>query len=111
MFIKTKTNIFKVIEDGENSYIVKTKHKDKLYVVSKKRTPIIAFGQLHDLIDITILKGIGQIILNDNNEYSFEGRVWYPITEKELKTGIYGGIWKEDGIKFVAKFTNRWNLC
>ena len=60
---------------------------------------------IEELIDRYVLNKIDIIFINiEHTKYRFEGsNEWFDITDTELRYGIYGAIWTEWGLKYVAK--------
>lgn len=67
---------------------------------------------IEKLCDISILKNCDIIFLNkEHSQYRFEGsNEWFDITDVELRIGIYGAIWTDKGLIFVAKMNKEGEL-
>ena len=64
---------------------------------------------LEELFSAFVLKGIDLIHLNkERTQYRFEGSdEWFDIIDTELRMGIYGAIWTDRGLIYVAKLNDK----
>lgn len=67
---------------------------------------------IKELCNKFILKNTDIIFLNkENTQYRFEGsNEWFDITDTELRMGIYGAIWTDKGLIYVAKMNDKGEL-
>ena len=67
---------------------------------------------IEKLCDGVVLAGIDFIFLNkEHTQFRFKGKdEWLDITEYELKRGIYGAIWTDKGLIYVAKMNDKGEL-
>ena len=85
---------------------------DKVAEVVKK---LPCAETIEELCDRFVLAGTDIIFINkDHTKYRFEGEYdnesdyeWFDITETEIIKGIYGAIWTEWGLKYVAKMNEK----
>jgi len=103
-FIRTKTNLFEVV--GENALVFKVKGKrdsEKIYSVSKRYGKIIKQANtIEELCSEFVIKGTRGLYLG------------IPLQECELRnipiTQIYGAIWTDKGLIYVAKMNEKGEL-
>ena len=64
---------------------------------------------LEELFSAIVLKGVDIIFLNkEHTQYHFEGSdEWFDIIDTELRMGIYGAIWTDKGLIYVAKLNDK----
>lgn len=67
---------------------------------------------IKELCDRFVLRGVDVIILNkDNTQYRFEGEAeWYDITDTQIRIGVYGAVWTDKGLIYVAKMNEQGEL-
>ena len=110
MFIRTKDNIFEVVEETDLVYRVKAKTiPNKVYSKSKCQTSVIKQADtIEELCDEFVV--IDKI---DKRNYIVNP---LQITEKEISIFlmdgaiIYGAIWTDKGLIYVAKMNDKGEL-
>ena len=99
-------DIYEAIGEEELYWVVKT---DKDVKLIPKCNVTNQSDMIEELCDKFVLRGIDFIILNkEHTKYHFEGSdERLDITDTELKLGIYGAIWAEKGLIYVAKMNDK----
>ena len=99
-------DIYEAIGEEELYWVVKD-GKDKKLIPKCNVTK--QSDMIEELCDKFVLRGIDIIILNkEHTQYRFEGSdEWLDITDTELRLGIYGAIWAEKGLIYVAKMNDK----
>ena len=99
-------DIYEAIGEEELYWVVKT---DKDVKLIPKCNVTNQSDMIEELCDKFVLRGIGLIHLNkEHTKYHFEGSdERLDITDTELKLGIYGAIWAEKGLIYVAKMNDK----
>lgn len=67
---------------------------------------------IEELCDEFVLAKVDFIVLNkEHTQFRFKGKdEWLDITEIESKRGIYGAIWTDKGLIYVAKMNKKGEL-
>lgn len=67
---------------------------------------------IKELCDEFVLRGIDIIILNkDSTQYRLGAEsVWHDITDTQIRIGVYGAIWTDKGLIYVAKMNEQGEL-
>ena len=68
---------------------------------------------IEELCDRYVLHQTDIIFFNENHtKYRFENEPdnWYDITDTEIRVGIYGAIWTDKGLIYVAKMNSKGEL-
>ena len=101
-YIRTKDTIYKVVEENDLVYrVIAKKDKSKVYSKSKITTDIIGKSDtLEELCDefVDIYNYGKPSISLLNDVYAFES---YKARD------VYGAIWTDKGLIYVAKFNNK----
>jgi hypothetical protein len=101
-YIRTKDTIFEVIEETDAVYRVKAKgNPHNIYSKSKCQTEVVKFADtIEELIDryVCVEPNGEHTVLPSNSIVSF------------IETIIYGAIWTEWGLKYVAKMNIKGGL-
>ena len=99
-------NIYEAIGEEELYWVVKDGKDVKLI---PKCNVTKQSDMIEGVCDKFVLRGVGLIHLNEEHtKYHFEGSdEWFDITNTELKLGIYGAIWAEKGLYFVAYLNHK----
>lgn len=103
-YLRTKDTVYQVVDQNNLVYRVKGK-KDPLniYSKSKKNTEIIASSDtIEELCDayVVIRQGQKPLVLQNNATYSVSFN----------NTTIYGAIWTDKGLIYVAKMNEKGTL-
>lgn len=114
-YIRTKDEIIDIPYGNKDEKGYYTYDSDNFLAPKKyidKKDIIKVANTIEDLCDRYVLKDIDIIVLNDDKkEYRFEGtNEWFNITSLELERGIYGAIWTNKGLIYVAKMNDKGEL-
>ena len=109
-YIKTKTNIFEVVGENDKVYYIRAvKNKNHIYSKSKYKGNEI-LKESDNLLDL-----LDKLVLVDDTNF----RLIYDLlfVDASLLIGnmrktdkLYGAIWVENGLKYVAKLNDEENL-
>lgn len=106
-YIRTRTNIFEVVEETEIVYKVigASRNRNNVYSKSKCQTEVINSGDtIEELIDKYV------IYLPSKNIYDVSGVNYLKRLEFDFGEVCYGAIWTEWGLKYVAKMNEKGEL-
>lgn len=110
-YIRTKDGKIYELQETKSGekYLVRTNEliplwNTKAYEIVKQADTI------EELCDRYVLHHTDIIFLNkEHTKYRFENEPnnWYDITETEIRVGVYGAIWTEKGLIYVAKMNKK----
>lgn len=116
-YVRTKEHkIIKIDEKGcikqFNSKLYAFRDKTFAYRYENGQEVVKQADTIEELCDRYVLSDIDIIFLNkDKTQYRFENEyTWYYITKNELRKGIYGAIWTDKGLIYVAKMNDKGEL-
>jgi hypothetical protein len=108
-YIRTKDTIFEVVEETDAVYRVKAKgNPHNIYSKSKCQTEVIKFADtVEELCDEFI--GISNLT---NTGYVITARLAIKKLNERItfSGGIYGAIWTDKGLIYVAKMNDKGEL-
>lgn len=118
-YIRTTDNIYesnsprinkvtRIEENGEEYPCLEISLDYSCFFITRNERIIKESDNLEELFNVFVLKGIDLIHLNEEfTQYRFEGdNEWFDITDTELRTGIYGAIWTDNGLTYVGKMND-----
>lgn len=84
----------------------------KLYAERIKKEECRFADTIEELCDRFVLARRNIIVVSEEHtQYKLEGGdIWFDITKHELKLGIYGAIWTNKGLIYVAKLNKKGEL-
>lgn len=105
-YIRTKNGIYNT-ENSKRISNVKACLIDNVIIYDNEVTS--QADTIKELLSRFVLKGTDIILLNkEHTQYRFEGsNEWFDITDTELRMGIYGAIWTDKGLIYVAKLNDK----
>ena len=107
-YIRTKHTIFEVVGENEKVYYVRAKSDPtSIYSKSKCQTDIVEKGEIiEELCDEFV------VVATDRDKpflYTLKEPINSPIFDNKEET-VYGAIWTNNGLKYVAKLNNKGEL-
>ena len=118
-YVRIDNGIYKVGIDKEakesgvsNYYYIEVGKRVRLSFDEEELNKSKLGDTKEELCDRYVLDKIDIIFLNkEHTKYRFENSdEWFDITDIELKKGIYGAIWTDKGLIYVAKMNEKGNL-
>ena len=109
-YIRTKDTVFEVVAEDTKVFTVRAKHnRNHLYNKSKIQTDILKQSDtIEELCDEFCLLG------NDGTKLVYNISDWLDLKEKILSNKawieIYGAIWTDKGLIYVAKMNEKGEL-
>ena len=109
-YIRTKYNIFEVVEETDIVYRVRAKgNPNNIYSKSKCQTDVISQAEsIEELCD----EKVGTFEDKSQKPYIYKQTTWDDLKKdwKQYHNNLYGAIWTEKGLIYVAKMNDKGEL-